>query len=74
MTCVVVSGRLSAADMGRLEHACAPALLHHPSPLELDLKGVTSADDTARAMVARMRARGARVISGEWPPAGREQD
>lgn len=46
-TRVIISGRVTAADMGRIEHACAPALLVRPSPLELDLRQVSSVDATA---------------------------
>ena len=63
-TRVIITGRVTAADMGRVEHACAPALLAHPSPLELDLRGVTSADATAIALLRRIASRGARVDGG----------
>lgn len=56
---VVVSGRLTAADMGRLEQACAPALISDPLSLEIDLRGVTHTDSTAVAVLHRMVARGA---------------
>lgn len=61
VTRVLVSGRLSAADMGRLEHACAPALTTESAALELDLRGMTDADRTARALIERMVHRGAVV-------------
>jgi hypothetical protein len=64
ITRVIITGRITAADMGRIEHACAPALLAHPSPLELDLRGVTSADATAVAVLRRIASRGARVDGG----------
>ena len=64
-TRVIVSGRLTAADMGRLEHACAPGLLASPSPLHLDLRAVTSADATAAAVLRRIAGRGARVVARE---------
>ena len=60
---VTLSGRLSAADMGRLEHACAPALVMHPMALEIDLRSVTSIDRSAAAILERMAERGARIIS-----------
>jgi hypothetical protein len=58
---VKVSGRLSIADMGRLEHACAPALTSHAANLELDLRRVTNIDATATAVLERIFQRGARV-------------
>ena len=56
---VVVTGRLTAADMGRLEQACAPALVTDPLWLEIDLRGVTHTDSTALAVIQRLVARGA---------------
>jgi hypothetical protein len=58
---VTVSGRLGTVDMGRLEHACAPALVSHPVKLELDLRRVTHADATAIAVLKRISQRGARI-------------
>ena len=60
---VRVSGRLTRADMRRLEWACAPALVSQPPNLELDLQAVTYVDATAHAIVSRIAARGARVLS-----------
>jgi len=59
---VALSGRLSAADMGRLEHACAPALVIHPAALEIDVQNVTSIDRSAAAVLGRLAQRGARII------------
>jgi anti-anti-sigma regulatory factor len=56
---VVLRGRLTAADMGRLEQACAPALVSDPLQLEIDLRHVTHTDSTAAAVLERMVARGA---------------
>jgi hypothetical protein len=56
-----VSGRLRAADMGRLEHACREALTRQPLQLVLDLTRVTEIDQTAAAVVERLRGRGAQV-------------
>jgi ABC-type transporter Mla MlaB component len=58
---VTVSGRLSTRDMGRLEHACAPALTSRLARLELDLRRVTHADATATAVLERISERGARI-------------
>lgn len=60
-TRVTVSGRLSAADMGRLERACGEALTHNPLQLHLDLTRVTHIDGTAQAVIERLRHRGAQV-------------
>jgi hypothetical protein len=58
---VMLEGRLSAADLKRLERACRFALEHKFLPLELDLAKVTSIDDAARFYVERLRSRGARI-------------
>ena len=58
---VKVTGRLTAADIGRLEHACAPALTTEALDLDIDLSGVTESDETANLMVNRMAKRGARI-------------
>jgi hypothetical protein len=47
--------------MGRLEHACGEALTRDPLQLHLDLTRVSDMDDTATAVVARLRRRGAQV-------------
>jgi hypothetical protein len=72
-TRVVVAGPLAAADMGRLEHACAPALPQHPLPLEIDIRRVTQVDRTAAAVLDRLAQRGAHIIrngnaSTGYPP------
>lgn len=56
-----VTGRLTAADVGRLERACAPALLTLDLALDIDLTEVTESDETADLMVNQMAARGARI-------------
>jgi hypothetical protein len=58
---VTISGRLSLDDMGRLEHACAPALTSDQPNLELDLRRVTHTDATAAAVLDRLGRRGVRV-------------
>jgi hypothetical protein len=58
---VDVSGRLTAGDLRRLEHACAPALLINPVSIELHLNRVTDIDRIAAAFVERIAARGAIV-------------
>jgi hypothetical protein len=61
-----VTGRLTAADVGRLEHACAPALLTEDLALDIDLSEVTESDEIAALIVNRMASRGARITH---PPA-----
>jgi len=58
---VMLEGRLSAADLKRLERACRYALEHKFLPLELDIGKVTSIDDAARFYVERLRSRGAHI-------------
>jgi hypothetical protein len=65
-TRIRIAGRLTAADMGRLERACAAALIVQPLRLNVDLERVTEMDATAAAVLARLNARGA-VIN---PPCG----
>lgn len=60
-TRINVSGRLAAADMGRLERACGEALTRNPLQLQLDLTRVTEMDETAAALLERLRHRGARI-------------
>jgi hypothetical protein len=60
-TRVRISGRLMAIDMGRLEHACAPALTERAPALDIDLRRVTDLDPTARAVLGHMSRRGARI-------------
>jgi hypothetical protein len=59
---ISVAGRLTTADMGRLEHACSPALIRRPANLELDLRGVTYVDATAIALIRRIAERGAHLL------------
>ena len=58
---VLIKGRLTATDMGRLERACAAALTRHPLQLALDLRRVTAIDATAAAVLRRLCDRGAVV-------------
>jgi hypothetical protein len=51
--------------MGRLEHACATALISETLSLEIDLRQTTSIDRSAAAVLERMARRGARVIRGD---------
>jgi hypothetical protein len=61
---VRVTGRLGAGDMGRLEQACAPALIAAVPALDIDLRATRSTDRTATAVLKRLAARGARIT---WP-------
>ena len=68
-----VTGRLTAADVGRLERACAPALLTKDVALDIDLSEVTESDDMATLMLARMAARGARIRRAQSLPGSAAQ-
>jgi hypothetical protein len=70
---VTLTGRLSAADLKRLERACRYALEHKLIPLQLNLGQVTGIDDAARFYIDRLRARGARVRSEPESPGIRGQ-
>jgi hypothetical protein len=58
---ITVKGRLAAGDLKRLERACGSALQEKVVPLELDIRRVTSLDETAQAYLEKLRARGARI-------------
>jgi len=64
--CIELGGRLTAADLKRLERACRYALEHRLLPLELHLEHVRAIDDAARVYLDRLQARGARLFG---PPA-----
>jgi hypothetical protein len=68
---VAVDGQLGAADLRRLERACAPALEYRPPPLDLKLDAVTSVDETARMFVRSLLASGAALV-GRTAPEWRE--
>jgi hypothetical protein len=61
---VLVTGRLTAFDMGRLEYACAPALVAPWLRLHIDVSGVTYTDPIASAILQRMVERGAVLREG----------
>ena len=56
---VIVTGRLGAPDMRRLEHACATVLTSERADLIVDLHQVTDIDDVAEAHLFHMARRGA---------------
>ncbi|MGE3840305.1 MAG: hypothetical protein AB7I50_01835 [Vicinamibacterales bacterium] len=60
---VRVRGELAAGDLHRLEQACGRALERPQAPLELDLTAATLVDEVAQTFVARLRARGATLVS-----------
>jgi hypothetical protein len=64
MVQVTVSGRLTATDMGRFEHACSRGLIYHPPHLELDLTRVTHIDALATMLLERLAVRGVHLT---WP-------
>jgi hypothetical protein len=74
-TKVSIQGRLTAADMRRLEHACASALVAQPLRLGIDIRQVTEIDATAAAFLARLKTRGAVILpeftGGHLSPAPR---
>jgi anti-anti-sigma regulatory factor len=57
-TCVVVVGRLQAADVRRLEYACGPALMAAQADLIVDLTHVSDVDKVAAAVLGHMASRG----------------
>lgn len=58
---VRIAGRLSAADLRRLERACGPALERHHVSLAINVSAVTAVDAAADAFLARLVERGARL-------------
>ena len=58
---VSLSGRLTATDLSRLEHACRQVLTGHPLMLQIDLSRVTHIDEAAGAFLDRLIKRGATV-------------
>jgi hypothetical protein len=56
---VVIAGRLGAADVGRLEHACSAGLISERAQLVVDLQRVTEIDCVADAHLRRIANRGA---------------
>jgi hypothetical protein len=57
--CVIVRGRLNAADLNRLEYLCGPALEHRSIPLDIHLEQNTEIDAAAQVYLDRLAARGA---------------
>lgn len=72
-TVVTVSGRLSARDMRRLEHACSPALTTAEVQLTVDLTRVTEVDRAAEMLLRRMVARGAKIKTDQQSPAAQDE-
>jgi hypothetical protein len=56
---VTISGRLSAADLRRLERACGSALEHEEIPLEIRIRDAVAVDDVSRLFLNRLLKRGA---------------
>jgi ribosomal protein S3 len=54
-TRITISGRLTAADMGRLEHACGAALTVETMPQDIDVSRVTAMDKNGRRRPAAVR-------------------
>jgi hypothetical protein len=70
---VVIEGRLTASDMGRLEHACSPELVSSTPHLQIDVSRVKYTDATAAALLRRMAERGALLITAPWNRTDRNQ-
>ena len=60
---MTISGRLTTADIGRLEHACSTALTSQNPNLDIHLGQVNEVDTLAAMFLQRLAARGARIIS-----------
>jgi hypothetical protein len=60
---VTLRGRLAAADLKRLEHACGPQLERRQMKLEIVLHDGRVADAAVLAYLERLQSRGARVRS-----------
>lgn len=58
----MITGRLTKADMRRLEHACSRALIWQSPDLEIHIAEVTFVDATAAAILSRLMERGVHVI------------
>jgi len=61
---VTIRGKLAAADLKRLEHACGPALEQRQLYLQIVLRDGDVKDAAARAYLDRLQLRGARVSRG----------
>jgi anti-anti-sigma regulatory factor len=64
-TRVVVAGRLGAADVRRVEHACGPALTSAQADLVVDLTSVSDVDHAAAALLNCFASRGAIIRRAE---------
>jgi hypothetical protein len=60
---VAIRGRLTAADLGRLERLCHPALEYRQVPLTIHLTDPVVTDGAALYFLERLAARGA-VVTG----------
>jgi hypothetical protein len=60
---VTISGRLTTADVGRLEHVCSTALTSQNPNLDIYLDKVTEVDALAAMFLRRLAARGARIVA-----------
>jgi hypothetical protein len=62
---VAVRGRLRAADLRRLERACAPALEQYPLPLDIDVNAMQGVDEPSRRFVRCLLRRGAALVGDD---------
>jgi hypothetical protein len=60
---VTISGRLTSADIGRLEHACSTALTSPVAKLDIHLEPDAEMDALAARFLQHLMARGARILS-----------
>jgi hypothetical protein len=56
---VTISGRLSAADLRRLERACGSTLEYQEIPLEIRIRDAVAVDDVSRLFLKSLLKRGA---------------
>lgn len=70
---ITLEGRLTAADLGRLERSCGSALEHKLAPLEVNVERVLTIDDAARSYLERLSARGARIRGDLISQTGSQQ-
>jgi hypothetical protein len=56
---VTIRGRLTAADLRRLERACGRALEHQDIPLEIRIRDLVTVDEASRLFLSHLLRRGA---------------
>ena len=74
---IAVRGELRAADLRRLERACAPALEQFPVPLDIEVDTLQAVDEPSRRFVACLLHRGAALVGASrdrWQAAIRRPE